>query len=82
MQTICDDKISVDNGLSRDYDILLSSITACSHAAGYDINVNTKTSIMYILKKVRLFIAALLLQKYTDVLSKVTLFNKLLRLPL
>jgi hypothetical protein len=39
---------------SRDYDIHLSSITTCSHAVGYDVNVNTKRSMICILKKVQL----------------------------
>ena len=47
--------IYVDNGLSRDYDIHLSSITTCSHAAGYNINVNTrKLGPVYTDKEVRM----------------------------
>jgi hypothetical protein len=56
------------------YDIHLYSITTCIHAIGYEINVNTKSSMTF--EKGAAAIAALLLQEYTDVLSKVTLFNK------
>ena len=65
---------------SQTYDIHLSSITSCIHAIGYEINVNTKTSMTF--EKGAAVIAAISCKKYTGVLNKVILFNKLLQLPL